>query len=72
VVGLEIVKSIQDGDFTSTQILKAFIKSAVIAHEETNCITEGEGSRVTRVTRANFLDPSLSFVRGCVGARQRT
>ena len=41
VLGLEIVKSIQDGEFTSTQILKAFIKSAVIAHKEKNCITEG-------------------------------
>lgn len=48
VPGLEIVKSIQDREFTSTQILRAFIKSAVIAHGETNCITEGG------VLRASF------------------
>jgi len=45
-LGLDIVKSIQDREFTSTQILRAFIKSAVIAHGETNCITEGEGIRI--------------------------
>ena len=41
LLGLEIVKSIENREFTSTQILKAFIKSSVIAHRETNCITEG-------------------------------
>jgi len=40
--GLEIVKSIQDREFTSTHILKAFIKSAILAQKETNCLTEGE------------------------------
>ena len=56
VLGLEIVKSIQDREFTSTQILRAFIKSAVVAHEETNCITEGEESPATCVTCTDFLD----------------
>ena len=46
-LGLELVKSIQNEEFTSTQILKAFIKSAIIAHKETNCITEGNGSPAT-------------------------
>jgi hypothetical protein len=55
-LGLEIVKSIQDREFTSTQILKVFIKSAVIAHKETNCITEGEENPATSVAGANFLD----------------
>ena len=58
VLGLEIVKSIQDREFTSTQILRAFIKSAVIAHGETNCITEGEEIRMILVMRADFFDPS--------------
>ena len=44
VLGSEIVKSIQDREFTSTQILKAFVKSAVIAHKEANFVTEGEES----------------------------
>ena len=56
VLGLEIVKSIRDREFTSTQILKVFIKSAVIAHGKTNCITEGERIRMILVTRADFLD----------------
>lgn len=42
ILGLEIVKSIRDREFTSTQVLKAFVKSAIIAHTETNCITEGK------------------------------
>ena len=56
LIGLEIVKSIQDREFTSTQILKAFIKSSIIAHKGTNCITEGEESRTAHVARVDFLD----------------
>lgn len=59
MLGLEIVKSIQDREFTSTQILKVFIKSAVIAHNETNCITEGEGNLAMRVNSADF--PELPY-----------
>jgi hypothetical protein len=55
-LGLEIVKSIQDRGFTSTQILKVFIKSAVIAHNETNCITEGEESPAISVAGTNFFN----------------
>jgi len=58
VLGVEIVKSIRDREFTSTQILRAFIKSAVIAHGKTNCITEGKGIRTILVTRADFLELS--------------
>jgi len=76
VTGLEIVKSIQDREFTSTRILKAFIKSAVIAHEETNCITEGEGGRVThscrvtRVTRADFESITVLFADALEHAKE--
>lgn len=58
MLGLEIVKSIETREFTSVQILKAFIKSAVIAHNETNCITEGQGGEPIGTTRTDILDPS--------------
>jgi hypothetical protein len=49
VSGLEIVKSIKDRELTSTQVLRAFVKSAIIAHKETNCITEGKERWCTRL-----------------------
>lgn len=38
----QIVRAIKGGQWTSTQVVTAFIKSAVRAQDETNCITEGE------------------------------
>lgn len=37
----QIVQAIEEGRWTSTQVVTAFIKSATRAQEETNCITEG-------------------------------
>jgi len=36
-----IVKSIQDGEWTAVQVVQAFIKCAIRAQRETNAITEG-------------------------------
>ena len=37
----QIVQAIKDSQWTSTQVVTAFIKSAIRAQDETNCITEG-------------------------------
>ena len=41
IAACQIVQAIKDGQWTSTQIVTAFIKSAIHAQDETNCITEG-------------------------------
>jgi len=40
----QIVQAIKEGRWTSTQVVTAFIKSAIRAQDETNCITEGDWS----------------------------
>lgn len=37
----QIVREIKQGQWTSTQVITAFIKSSMRAQDETNCITEG-------------------------------
>ena len=37
----QIVQAIKEGRWTSTQVVTAFIKSAIRAQDETNCVTEG-------------------------------
>lgn len=37
----QIVRAIRRGQWTSTQVVTAFIKSAIRAQDETNCVTEG-------------------------------
>ena len=41
VTARQIVQSIRECRWTSTQVVTAFIKSAIRAQDETNCITEG-------------------------------
>jgi hypothetical protein len=37
-----IVYGIQEKEWTAVQVLSAFIRKAKEAHEQTNCLTEGE------------------------------
>lgn len=41
ITACQIVQAIKDGRWTSTQVVTAFIKSAIRAQDETNCVTEG-------------------------------
>lgn len=40
-VASEIVERIEKGEWTATRVLEAYIARAAIAHEKTNCLTEG-------------------------------
>lgn len=62
----QIVQAIKEGRWTSTQVVIAFIKSAIRAQDETNCITEGAwlfqpGSDVVLIRRI------ASYVLGRAG-----
>ena len=37
----EIVSNIEIGEWTASQVLEAYITRAALAHERTNCLTEG-------------------------------
>lgn len=37
-----IVKKIQSREWTATSVTQAFIQRAILAHGETNCLTESE------------------------------
>ena len=41
IAARQIVQAIKRGRWTSTQVVTAFIKSALQAHDRTNCVTEG-------------------------------
>ena len=43
----EIVSRIENGEWTALQVLEAYIARAALAHERTNCLTEG-ASHTTR------------------------
>ena len=38
----EIVKNIESGKWTATEVVSAYIRQAIEAHERTNCLTESE------------------------------
>jgi amidase len=40
----EIVGHIERGEWTSSEVVTAYIARAVSAHETTNCVTEGEST----------------------------
>ena len=37
----QIVSHIQNGEWTASEVLEAYISRAALAHETTNCLTEG-------------------------------
>lgn len=37
----EIVSRIKKGEWTASQVLEAYIAQAKVAHDQTNCLTEG-------------------------------
>ena len=41
IAARQIVQAIKRGRWTSTQVVTVFIKSALQAHDRTNCVTEG-------------------------------
>ncbi|THU99137.1 amidase signature enzyme [Dendrothele bispora CBS 962.96] len=40
-VAREIVSRIESGEWTAARVVEAYIAQAIVAHEKTNCITEG-------------------------------
>lgn len=57
-----IVKNIQNRvpGWTSTAVLTAYIRRAIVAQKEVNCITEGE--LISKRQRATWADPSLRSI----------
>ena len=67
----QIIQAIREGRWTSTQVVTAFIKSAIRAQDETNCVTEGAplfclGSDIA------LMRWVLSAILGCAEDRWRT
>ena len=52
----EIVTRIQQGEWTATQVLEAYIARAAYAHAKTNCLTESRYS-LRRVSLPQSDDP---------------
>ena len=51
----EIVSRIEKGEWTASRVLEAYIARAAIAHERTNCLTEGVYVGVRRRVRGRGL-----------------